>query len=466
MSKILVADDERGICEAFAAFLAAEGHESLLASNAPEAVRLVREEKPAAAFIDVQMPGGDGLTALEEIREIAPDLPVIIMTAFGTLDTARAAIELGAFDYIGKPVELKQVRQLLKRALHRPQDVSADTPAVAPGGNLNLLGQSPAMQSLYKKMALLTGNDLAILISGESGVGKEVVAKAIHDVGPNRELPFVAVNCAAIPDTLIEAELFGNEAGAFTDARSKRIGRFEAAGQGTLFLDEVSELPYHLQGKLLRVLQERTFERLGSVKSIRFTARLVAASNRNLEEEVAANRFREDLYHRLNLASLRVPALREREQDIELLARHFLLQANEEIGKNIAGVEPDVISRLKSYSWPGNVRELEHCIKRSVLAARGKTVAIHDLELPDERTDTSTDDANLRQLLKAQAAKMVADPEEYGGSGKVYQHLMDAAGLALIQAALRLTNDNQVAAANLLGINRSTLRKKLSGGGG
>jgi len=382
MSKILVADDERGICEAFAAFLAAEGHESLLASNAPEAVRLVREEKPAAAFIDVQMPGGDGLTALEEIREIAPDLPVIIMTAFGTLDTARAAIELGAFDYIGKPVELKQVRQLLKRALHRPQDVSADTPAVAPGGNLNLLGQSPAMQSLYKKMALLTGNDLAILISGESGVGKEVVAKAIHDVGPNRELPFVAVNCAAIPDTLIEAELFGNEAGAFTDARSKRIGRFEAAGQGTLFLDEVSELPYHLQGKLLRVLQERTFERLGSVKSIRFTARLVAASNRNLEEEVAANRFREDLYHRLNLASLRVPALREREQDIELLARHFLLQANEEIGKNIAGVEPDVISRLKSYSWPGNVRELEHCIKRSVLAARGKTVAIHDLELP------------------------------------------------------------------------------------
>jgi len=466
MSKILVADDERGICEAFAAFLAAEGHESLLASNAPEAVRLVREEKPAAAFIDVQMPGGDGLTALEEIREIAPDLPVIIMTAFGTLDTARAAIELGAFDYIGKPVELKQVRQLLKRALHRPQDVSADTPAVAPGGNLNLLGQSPAMQSLYKKMALLTGNDLAILISGESGVGKEVVAKAIHDVGPNRELPFVAVNCAAIPDTLIEAELFGNEAGAFTDARSKRIGRFEAAGQGTLFLDEVSELPYHLQGKLLRVLQERTFERLGSVKSIRFTARLVAASNRNLEEEVAANRFREDLYHRLNLASLRVPALREREQDIELLARHFLLQANEEIGKNIAGVEPDVISRLKSYSWPGNVRELEHCIKRSVLAARGKTVAIHDLELPDERADTSTDDANLRQLLKVQAAKMVAEPDEYGGSGKVYQHLMDAAGLALIQAALRLTNDNQVAAANLLGINRSTLRKKLSGGGG
>jgi len=465
MSKILVADDERGICEAFAAFLAGEGHESLLASNGKEAVRLVRDEKPAAAFIDVQMPGGDGLTALEEIREIAPDLPVIIMTAFGTLDTARSAIELGAFDYIGKPVELGQVRQLLQRALHRPQIVSPATPDVAPGDNLNLLGQSSAMQSLFKKMALLTGNDLAILISGESGVGKEVVAKAIHDVGPNKDLPFVAVNCAAIPDTLIEAELFGNEAGAFTDARSKRIGRFEAAEQGTLFLDEVSELPYHLQGKLLRVLQERTFERLGSVKTIRFTARLVAASNRNLEEEVAASRFREDLYHRLNLASLLVPALRDREQDIELLARHFLLQANVEIGKNIAGVEPDVIAKLKSYSWPGNVRELEHCIKRSVLAARGKTVTIHDLDLPDERAGASTDDTDLRHWLETQAAKMVAEPEEYGGSGKVYQHLLDAAGLELIRAAMRLTKGNQVAAANLLGINRSTLRKKLSEGG-
>jgi len=384
------------------------------------------------------------------------------MTAFGTLDTARQAIELGAFDYIGKPVELEQVRVLLQRALHRPQLTGTALPDAVSADGLTLLGQSPAMQQLYKKMALLSGNDLAILITGESGVGKELVAKAIHDFGPDNDLPFVAVNCAAIPDALIEAELFGNEAGAFTDAKTKRIGRFEAAGLGTLFLDEVSEMPYHLQSKLLRVLQERLFERLGSVKSIKFTARLVAASNRNLEEEVAAGRFREDLYHRLNLASLRVPTLRDREQDIELLARHFLIQANQEIGKNIAGVEPDVIAMLKSYSWPGNVRELEHCIKRSVLAARGATVTIHDLELPDEKPGDVADDAGLRQWLKMQATKMVAEPEQFGGSGNVYQHLMDAAGLELIQAALRLTNDNQVAAANLLGINRSTLRKKLS----
>jgi len=462
MSRILVADDERGICDAFAAFLAKEGHEPLLASNGSDALRLVREKKPAAAFLDVQMPGGDGLTALEEIRRAAPDLPVIVMTAYGTLDTARRAMSLGAFDYIGKPVELAQLRKLLQRALHKPQPGTGALPAGSGQGGLNLLGQSSAMQALYKKMALLTGNDLAILITGESGVGKEVVARAIHDLGPNRDQPFVAVNCAAIPDTLIEAELFGNEAGAFTDARSKRIGRFEAAGNGTLFLDEVSELPYHLQSKLLRVLQEHSFERLGSVRTIDFTARLVAASNRSLEEQVADGRFREDLYHRLNLASLRVPPLREREQDVELLAVHFLGQANIEIGKRISGIEPSVIDRLSAYSWPGNVRELEHCIKRTVLAARGSTLTAHDLELPDESAKAGENPGSLAELLAAQAAAMVAAPEKFGGDGRIYQEMMDAAGLALIDAALRATNDNQVAAASLLGINRSTLRKKLA----
>jgi DNA-binding NtrC family response regulator len=261
---------------------------------------------------------------------------------------------------------------------------------------------------------------------------------------------------------VIEAELFGSEAGAFTDAKSRRIGRFEAAGSGTLFLDEVSEIPYHLQSKLLRVLQEHSFERLGSVKPITFSARLVAASNSNLEDEVSAGRFREDLYHRLNLAALLVPPLRERGRDIELLAAYFLNQANNEIGKAIAGIEPDVISRLENYSWPGNVRELENSIKRAVLAARGTTVTIHDLELVEPGSHTSADESGLRQSLKTQTTKMVTEPENFGGSGHVYQHLIDIAGQELIQAALKLTNGNQVAAARLLGINRSTLRKKMS----
>jgi DNA-binding NtrC family response regulator len=462
MSRILVADDESGICEAFAALLKGEGHEPILASNGKDAVRLVREKDPAVAFIDVQMPGGNGLEALQEIREIAPDMPVIVMTAFGTLETARQAIDLGAIDYLGKPVELQRVRELLDQALHKPHAAAVSVPKDADSGGPTLLGQSAAMQELFKRMALLASNELTILITGESGVGKELVATAIHRSGPHAEEPFIAVSCAAIPDTLIEAELFGSEAGAFTDAKSRRIGRFEAAGQGTLFLDEISELPYHLQSKLLRVLQEHSFERLGSVNTIRFTARLVAASNRNLEDEVAAGRFREDLYHRLNLASLSVPALRDREHDIEMLAGHFLNQANQEIGKNVAGIEPDVIARLQRYAWPGNVRELEHCIKRSVLAARGTTVTIHDLEMPEARSDALGNSADFSQSLKQHVSKMVAEPDQYGGSGNVYQNLLDASGLELIHAALRHTGGNQVAAAKLLGINRSTLRKKLA----
>ncbi len=463
MPRVLVADDERGICDAFAEFLIADGHTPVICANGKEAVDAVREQIPDVAFVDVQMPGGGGLEALQCIREIAPDLPVLVMTAYGTLDTARKAIELGAFDYLGKPLELDQIRLLLERAMYKSQVKPAEHTTVHDEMS-TLLGQSALMQELFKKMALLASNDLAILVTGESGVGKELVAKAIHDLGPNRDEPFVAVNCAAIPETLLEAELFGNEAGAFTDARNKRIGRFEAAANGTLFLDEISELPYPVQSKLLRVLQERTFERLGNVKPVNFTARLIAASNRNLEQEVADGRFRDDLYHRLNLASLIVPNLRDREGDVELLVGHFLRQSNKEMNKELTGVEPDVLKRLQAYGWPGNVRELEHAIKRAVLAARGATITLHDLDLNDASGNEMNTDG-LMSTLASQAVRIVSDPERFGGSGHLYQHLMDVAGLAMIEAALKVTDGNQVAAARLLGINRSTLRKKLSDAG-
>jgi len=465
VARVLIADDERGICEAFSAFLEAEGHEALLASNGEEAIRIVREEAPAVAFLDVRMPGGDGITALESIRALAPGMPVIIMTAFGTLDTAKRAIELGAFDYMGKPVELAKMRELLQKALHKPDTRGTRFVERSSGERPILIGQSAAMQSLFKQIVLLTGNDLSVLIVGESGVGKELVAHAIHDNSLRAAKPFIAVNCAAIPDTLIEAELFGAEAGAFTDAKTTRAGRFEAAGEGTLFLDEISEIPYHLQSKLLRALQERSFERLGSVKPLGFRARLIAASNRNLEVEIDAGRFRDDLYHRLNLATVQVPALRERRDDIEPLAKHFVAQAGEEIGKAINRIEPDFIERLKSHSWPGNVRELEHCIKRSVLAAHGPTLTVHDLEVPDANRKDRRQPPNLEQVLQTQAIAMVSNPERYGGEGEIYQCLLDNAGYQLIKAALDVTDNNQVAAARLLGINRSTLRKKLADAG-
>lgn len=462
MAKILVADDEHGICEAFSDFLTAEGHEPILASSGPAAIEMVREHKPAVVFLDVRMPGGDGIDALPVIRDIAPQMPVIIMTAYGTLETARSAMDFGAFDYLGKPVELDQLRDVLTRALHRPKNMPTTPLDSSAVDRPALVGQSAAMQELFKQIVLLTGTDLSVLIVGESGVGKELVANAIHNNNALSSEPFIAVNCAAIPDTLIEAELFGAEAGAFTDAKNTRIGRFEAAGEGTLFLDEISELPFHLQSKLLRVLQERSFERLGSVKPIQFKARLIAASNRNLESEIETGHFRNDLYHRLNLATISVPPLRDRQDDIRPLVEHFLVRANAEIGKNISAIEAAVIDKLKNHSWPGNVRELEHCIKRAVLAARNETLSVHDVDVPTASSRERRRAPNLQQALCLQANEMVRNPDKYGGVGEIYQCLIDNAGFEIVKAALNATDGNQVAAAKLLGINRSTLRKKLS----
>ena len=462
MARVLIADDEQGICQAFSDFLAEEGHEAVVASSGPEAVSMVREHALEAAFVDVRMPGGDGISALEEIRAIAPDLPVIIMTAFGSLDTAKRAMDLGAYDYLGKPVELKQVRKLLKKALYHPTPSHAEPVETPIPDRPTLIGRSAAMQELFKQIVLLTGNDLSILIVGDSGVGKELVAHAIHDNSPRASQPFVAVNCAAIPDTLIEAELFGAEAGAYTDAKSTRIGRFEAAGEGTLFLDEISELPYHLQSKLLRVLQERTFERLGSVKPIEFRARLMTASNRDLQASIDDGTFREDLYHRLHLATVPVPALRERQDDFEPLVQHFLNTASDEIGKSVRSFEPEVIAKLQEYSWPGNVRELENCIKRSVLAAHDETLTVHDLEMPVPTPRDRRRAPSLEQALRTQAIEMIKHPEKFGGEGEIYQCLVDNASYEIVKAALNATDGNQVAAAKLLGINRSTLRKKLA----
>ena len=473
MAKVLVADDEQSICDAFSAFLTHEGHTALTASTGADAVSLVAGERPDAMFLDVRMPGNENLEALREIKSLNPELPVIVMTAHGTLDTALEAMRLQAFDYIGKPVELAKARELLSRALHYSRtETHTDGLAELPAGDglPRLVGQSPAMQEVYKMMGLLTANDLSVLITGESGVGKELVAHGIHDNSARADQPFVAVNCAAIPEGLIESELFGHEKGAFTSAHEKRVGRFEAASQGTLFLDEVSELPVHLQSKLLRVLQERSFERVGSGESHPFRARLIAACNSNLEEEMQAGRFREDLYHRLNLATLTIPPLRERKTDIAILAGHFLRVANEEVGKHLSAVDDDALELLEAYPWPGNVRELEHTIKRAALVARGNAITIHDIdgELlqqdPDSRAGSRDE---LRSLVRAWAERAFASsidgPDEPDGSDddNRYQDIVRCVEEEIIAAALARTGGNQVAASRFLGLNRTTLRSKL-----
>jgi DNA-binding NtrC family response regulator len=470
MARILVVDDEPAICSAFAALLRSEGHEPLVASNGRDAVRMAQSEKPAAVFMDVRMPGMDGLAALREIAASDPALPVVIMTAYGTLETASEALRSNAFDYLGKPLELAQVRQVLRRALHRPPPGEPGTPtgdssAAAP--RPTLVGQSAAMQELFKLIVLLADNDLSVLVQGESGVGKELVARAIHERGARATEPFVAINCAAIPEQLIESELFGHERGAFTDAKQARIGRFEAAGRGTLFLDEISELPLHLQSKLLRVLQERSFERVGSVSPQPFNARLVCATNRDLAACVAEGTFREDLFHRINLVSLQVPPLRDRREDIPALVGSLVERANREVGKSVSSVEPQVLERFRRYDWPGNVRELEHVIKRSLLTAKGPVLTVHDVELDgDEPAPGSTRGGTLEEqagALDPIAERLVRRANECTPESTPPLHAlaMERLEQALIREALRATDGNQVAAARLLGISRSTLRLKM-----
>jgi nitrogen regulation protein NR(I) len=466
MAKVLVADDEHGICQAFAELLHREGHSALLASTAEEALSLIESDTPDLAFLDVRMPGMSGLDLLAHVRKSHPGLPIVIMTAYGTMDTAVTAVQHGAFDYIGKPVELAQVRKLLERALHKPDPgfhAAQSTDSPVEEDEQALVGQSAAMQEIFKLVGLLTGNEMTVLVTGETGVGKELVARAIHSHGNRRNEPFVAVNCAAIPENLVESELFGHEKGAFTGATGRRIGRFEAAGSGTLFLDEVSELPLHLQSKLLRVLQERCFEPVGGVTAMAVQCRIIAASNRDLKELVEQDRFREDLYHRLNLVTLRIPPLRKRPSDIPLLATHFLRRCRAELNKPLQSIEPAAMSLLQGHSWPGNVRELEHCIKRAALLAHGPILTTHDLELAAAESPLDGPargyTAELAEATRRAFHGSVQEPE--GPVPDLFHSLVAIVERALIKEALAHNDNNQVSAARVLGLHRTTLRKKL-----
>ena len=466
MASVLIADDERSICEAFAALASSEGHLPRIAANGEDALREFKAARPDVVFLDVRMPGRDGIAILKDMQALDATVPVIIMTAHGTLATAGDALRANAFDYLGKPLELAQARAVLRRALHRP---AAGAVAVNPGASsrlpITLVGNSAAMQEIFKLIVLLANNELTVLVQGESGVGKELVARAVHDQGVRRDQPFVAVNCAAIPETLIESTLFGHERGAFTDAREQRAGLFEAAGRGTLFLDEISEMPLHLQSKLLRVLQERSFERVGSVLAIPFAARLIAASNRDLAAAVADGKFRDDLFHRLNLVSIRVPPLRERPQDIPGLIQALLARANQEVGRQVRAVESAAIAMLQAHAWPGNVRELEHTIKRAVLLAKGDTVTVHDIQLDsDSATAAALPGDELARRLRAIGERWVEQNQSGGGELTIFEAAVRILELSLIESALKITQGNRAAAAKLLGINRATLRNKLPDG--
>ena len=406
--QVLIVDDEPNLRKILAAQLSRDGYDVLLAEDGEQGLTVLREHHIDLVVTDLKMPKIDGMTLLREAVKEQPDLPVVMITAHGTVDTAVEALKLGAFDYLTKPFDKDEVRQVVAKALKTKalSDIEATAPREAdrdvPGARFGIIGDSPGLTEVYSVLERVADSPTTVLVTGESGTGKELVARALHNHSSRRSRAFIKVNCAAIPKELIESELFGYERGAFTGAVTSKPGRFELANGGTLFLDEIGEIPVEMQVKLLRALQESEFERVGGIKTIRVDVRLVAATNRELKKLIAQGTFREDLFYRLNVVSIRLPALRERSSDIPLLVEHFLKKFNERLKKSVTGVEAEAEGLLAGYTWPGNIRELENVMERAVLFCDAQKLRVEDLPI------------ELRGM-----APSVVPPADHGGSGDV-----------------------------------------------
>lgn len=455
-SRVLIVDDEHNIHYSFQKIFGQE-MEILSAHTAEEGINLLRAQTPDAVVMDIKLPGLDGLEALQKIRKVDTQTPIVIMTAFGTVDTAIEAMKHGAFEYILKPFDVENLREVLRKAIaagkarHKP--ASDRIPLGDPKGSM-LVGSSAAMQEIYKLIGRVAGQNVTVLILGESGTGKEMVARAIYHHSLRAGKPFLEINCAALPESLLESELFGHEKGAFTGAFERHAGKFEQVNSGTMFLDEIGEMSLLTQAKILRVIQHGEFTRVGGKQVIRTDVRLLIATNRNLEQMIRDGKFREDLYYRLNIISVELPPLREREGDIPELVDHFLARYNLETGKKLQGIEKSAMEKLNAYHWPGNVRQLENCIRRAVVLAKGSTITVDDLELNEainqEIAGTEQDDeAALNRILQNIA------------NGKNRTQLWPMVEEKLIRLALLKTNGNQTEAARILGIHRNTLRSRM-----
>jgi two-component system, NtrC family, nitrogen regulation response regulator GlnG len=470
--QILVVDDDAAIRLVISETLRREGHEVRVAASVAEQEQVLAEFDPDVLVTDVILPDGNGLDMVPAILEKRPDLPIIVLSAQNTLATAVKATERGAFEYLPKPFDLDELCRAVNDGLKR-RGKSVGVAAGQGEDGLPLIGRSPPMQDVYRTIARVVPNDLSVLILGESGTGKELVAKAIHDLGARKSRPFVAINMAAIPRELIEAELFGHERGAFTGAQARVSGKFEQANGGTLFLDEIGDMPMEAQTRLLRVLQSGEFTTVGGSRAIRANVRIVAATHKNLPDLIAEGVFREDLYYRLNVVPIALPALRQRGADIGMLARHFLEAAARQ-GLPFKTLDPDAASALQSYDWPGNVRELENLMRRLAVLERDDVIRVDQL-LPylgankgeASGAGGSAQFAPLKTSLEASVELYLNDyfathhpdlpPED------LYDRILLQIERPLINATLAAVHGNQVRAAKLLGINRNTLRKKISG---
>jgi two-component system nitrogen regulation response regulator GlnG len=466
MAKLLVIDDEANVRYSLERALASETLEIVSAETAKEGIDRVRNDCPDVVILDVRLPDISGLVAYSQIREIDPRVPVIVITAHSTTETAIEAMKLGAYEYLLKPVDLPELRQVLSGALElsrlgRVPTVLDEPGQLADASGDRLIGRSPAMQNVYKAIGRVASQDVNVLILGESGTGKELVARAVYQHSRRARSPLLAINCAAIPETLLESELFGHEKGSFTGADRRRIGKFEQATGGTIFLDEVGDMSPATQAKLLRLLQEQRFERVGGNETIQTDVRIIAATNQDLASLVAKGRFRQDLFYRLNVFAVQVPPLREHMEDLPLLVEHFLAHANRELGKHVERVSPRANRLLAEHHWPGNVRELESSIKYALVHASGHVLTADCLPEPLRQAGATPEGepaaANPSTLDVAEHVGRLLD----AGGPDAYDHLIAAVDRVVLSEVLKRTKGNQVEAARLLGISRNTLRAKL-----
>jgi two-component system, NtrC family, response regulator AtoC len=454
-STVLIVDDERTLARAVKAFLSEAGYEAEVAGDAETALTLVESLRPDVVFADVRLPGMSGIDLLRRIRDFDPAIPVIIMTAHGTIEGAVEAVKLGAFDYMKKPLDLEELKLLADRARETAlmkQELSYYRRRAANEVPFaGILGSSPALRAVMDQVRQIAALDETppVLITGETGTGKGLVARTLHNSGPRAAKPFIDVNCTALPANLMEAELFGYERGAFTDAKESKIGLFEAAEGGFLFLDEVGDLEQSLQGKLLRAIEERTVRRVGGIRDRKINVRILAATNRNLENEVQLNRFRSDLYFRLAVILLHLPPLRERGEDALVLAEHFLRRFSAKYGKDVRRIDARAREVLLSYPWPGNVRELSHVIERAVLWSRDTTLNVEHLSVAAPMRVASDG--------PTPASPVAQRTTDEGTDGT------DLLGVerSMIERAMREAGGNQTRAAQRLGISRDTLRYRL-----
>jgi DNA-binding NtrC family response regulator len=458
MGKILIVEDEKNLASSFKKILTEDGHEVFTTNNAKEGIAIAKNKTIDLTVMDIKMPGMTGLEALSSFKEIDNKMPIIIMTAFGTTETAIEAMRLGAYDYVIKPFDIPSIKRIIEKALEARRLMKVEVtydPKETKGDKI--IGTSSKMQQIYKLIGQVAASDVTVLLRGESGTGKELIARAIYHYSKRKDKPFLVINSAAIPDTLLESELFGYEKGAFTDAHEKRIGKLEQCYGGTIFLDEIGDMSLATQAKILRILENKSFERLGGNKTINTDVRLITATNKNLELLIKENKFREDLYYRLNVIAITIPPLRERKDDIPKLAEYFLAKYTKESGKDMGKISPEALEQFQKYEWPGNVRELENVIKKAVVLGHSKYILPeHILFAEDAAYGESGAIPKLHNIIER-----IIKYKEKSGSHHLYEEVIREVEKSLIIETLKHTKGNQTQAAKLLGISRPTLKDKI-----